>query len=89
MGSVSRTGRSTGEGNGNPLQYSCLEYPMERRTWWATDRVAESDMTEVTQHEACMGSLRLGLIITQAIFLQLTENASASHTCERGKPINY
>ena len=29
-------GRSPGEGNGNPLQYSCLENPMDRRPWWAT-----------------------------------------------------
>ena len=27
--------RSPGEGNGNPLQYSCLENPMDRGTWWA------------------------------------------------------
>ena len=31
-----RQGRSLGEGNGNPLQYSCLENPMGRRAWWAT-----------------------------------------------------
>ena len=29
-------GRSPGEGNGNPLQCSCLENPMDRGTWWAT-----------------------------------------------------
>ena len=29
-------GRSFGEGNGNPLQYSCLENPMDRGAWWAT-----------------------------------------------------
>ena len=29
--------RSPGEGNGNPLQYSCLENPMDRQAWWATD----------------------------------------------------
>ena len=29
-------GRSPGEGNGNPLQYSCLENPMDRGGWWAT-----------------------------------------------------
>ena len=29
-------GRSSGEGNGNPLQYSCLENPMDREGWWAT-----------------------------------------------------
>ena len=30
------SGRSPGEGNGNPLQYSCLENPMDRGAWWAT-----------------------------------------------------
>ena len=29
-------GRSPGEGNGYPLQYSCLENSMDRRVWWAT-----------------------------------------------------
>ena len=29
-------GRSPGEGNGNPLQYSCLKNPMDRRAWQAT-----------------------------------------------------
>ena len=28
--------KSPGEGNGNPLQYSCLENPMDRGAWWAT-----------------------------------------------------
>ena len=28
--------RSPGEGNGSPLQYSCLENPMDRGAWWAT-----------------------------------------------------
>ena len=34
-GSISGLGGSTGEGNGNPLQYSCLENPMDRGAWWA------------------------------------------------------
>ena len=35
--------RSRGEGNGNPLQYSCLENPMDRGAWWATfHRIAKS-----------------------------------------------
>ena len=36
-------GRSLGGGHGNPLQYSCLENPMDRGAWWATvHRVAKS-----------------------------------------------
>ena len=33
LGSIPRLGRSPGEGNGNPLQYSCLENPMDRGAW--------------------------------------------------------
>ena len=36
VNSVPGLGRSSGEGNGNPLQYSCLENPMDRGAWWAT-----------------------------------------------------
>ena len=49
MGLILGSGRSSGGGQGNPLQYSCLENPMDRGAWWATDnRVKESDTTEVT-----------------------------------------
>ena len=47
LGSIPGLGRSSGEGNGNLLQYSCLENPMDRRAWQATvHEVAELDMTE-------------------------------------------
>ena len=43
MGSIPGLGRSPGEGNGNPLQYSCLENPKDREAWQATvHRVAKS-----------------------------------------------
>ena len=35
LGSIPGLGRSPGEGNGKPLQYSCLENPMDRGAWWA------------------------------------------------------
>ena len=35
-GSIHGSGRSPGEGNGNPLQYSCLGNPMGRGAWWTT-----------------------------------------------------
>ena len=46
LGSIPGLGRFPGEGNGNPLQYSCLENPMDRGAWWATVHgVTESDTT--------------------------------------------
>ena len=36
MGSIPGSGRYSGEGKGNPLQYSCLGNHMDRGTWWAT-----------------------------------------------------
>ena len=43
VGLIPGLGRSPGEGNGNPSQYSCLKNPMERGAWWATvHRVAKS-----------------------------------------------
>ena len=42
-GSVPGSGRSPGGGHGSPLQYSCLQNPMDRGAWWATvHRVAKS-----------------------------------------------
>ena len=64
VGSFPRSGRSPGVGNGNPLQYSCLENSMDRQAWWATVHVVtRSDTTEhahtgvhnytVIEHIAC------------------------------------
>ena len=51
LGLIPGSGRYPGEGNGNPLQYSCLENPMDRGAWQATvHRVTESHLTEVTWH---------------------------------------
>ena len=36
LGSIPGSGRSPGEGNGNPLQYACLENPMHGGAWWTT-----------------------------------------------------
>ena len=49
--SITESGRSFGEENGNPLQYSCLENPLDRGTWWATVHgVAGLDTTEQLIH---------------------------------------
>ena len=49
MGLIPGSGRSPGGGNDNPLQYSCLENPLDREAWQAAVRRAtESDTTAVT-----------------------------------------
>ena len=49
VGSIPVLGRHTGGGHSHPLQYSCLENPMDRGAWRVTvHRYAESDVTEVT-----------------------------------------
>ena len=48
MGSIPGLGKAPGGGNGNPLQYYCLENPMDRGDFWATVHGdhKESDMTD-------------------------------------------
>ena len=45
VGPILGLGRSSGGGTGNPVQYSCLENPMDRGAWWAT---VHKDTTEAT-----------------------------------------
>ena len=45
LGSIPESGRFPGEGNGNPLQYSCLENPMDGGAWYPRGRI-ESDTAE-------------------------------------------
>ena len=50
-GSILGSGRYPGEGNVNPLQYSCLGNPMDRRAWWATVHgVTKSQIWQMTEH---------------------------------------
>ena len=57
-GSGSGSGRSPGEGNDNPLLYSCLENLMDRGAWWATvhglQRVRHDLATEQQPHKVCI-----------------------------------
>jgi len=47
-GLIPGSGRSPGEGNGNPLQYSYLENPMDRGAWWATVHGVAKSQTQLS-----------------------------------------
>ena len=47
LGSIPGLGRFPGEGKGNPLQYYCLENPMDRGAWWATVHVVVKSQTQL------------------------------------------
>ena len=47
MGSIPGLGRSTGEGNDNPLRYSCLDNPMNKGAWWTTVHEVAKSQTQL------------------------------------------
>ena len=49
LGSIPGSGRSPGEGNGNPLQYSCLGNPMDGGAWWATVHGVAKSRTRLSE----------------------------------------
>ena len=56
-GSIPGLGRFPGGGHGNPLEYSCLENPMDRGAWWATFHRAEQSQARLKQLSAHAHSL--------------------------------
>ena len=52
LGSIPGSGRSPGGGHGNPLQYSCLENPMDRGAWWAAVHGAAKSRTRLKRQQA-------------------------------------
>ena len=82
LGSIPGSGRSPGEGNGNPLQYSCLENPMDRGAWWAiVHRVAKS-RTQLKQLSMHIGVSRQWLLSHQGSMIanKLEESPRGSDT---------
>ena len=64
-------GKSLGVGNGNPLQYSCLENPMDREAWWATvicHTIIQKD-THDGSDLACMHTFLLAICISSLGYL--------------------
>ena len=70
LGSIPGSGRSPGEGNGNPLQYSCLENPMDREAWWvivhgvAKSQTRLSDETTTSRAQGSNFSTFLAALVT-------------------------
>ena len=63
LGSIPGSGRSPGEGNGNPLQYSCLENPMDRGAWRATVHGVTKSQTPKSQTpKSQTGSLKSNMM---------------------------
>ena len=74
LASIPGLGRSPGRGNGNPLQYSCLENPMDRGAWQAT-------VHSVTQESDTTERLTLSLFLCQAL-LEIQHHMTA--VCPQG-----
>ena len=75
MGSIPATGRSPGGGNGNTLQYSCLENPMDRGAWQATvHRVAKS------QTRLKRLSMHMCTFICIHIYIYILEKRMTTHS---------
>ena len=56
LGAIPGLGRSPGVGNGNPLQYSCLENSKDRGVWWATVREAAKIQMQLSMHTSIYGA---------------------------------
>ena len=68
--SIPGSGRSPAEGNGNPLQYSCLENPMDRGAWWATLHGVAKSWTCLSDFSS---SLHFRFLVTWALKKKIKE----------------
>ena len=66
-GSIPGSGRSPGGGHGNPVQYSCLENPMDRGAWWATVHSVAKSWTRLKQLRTEIKVCSLSLTLIECI----------------------
>ena len=67
---IPRSGRSPGPGNGNPLQYSCLENPMNREAWWVTVHWVTKSQAQLIEHTQPVNATLLPKFFETIIFPQ-------------------
>ena len=77
-------GRCPGGGHGNPLQYSCLEKPMDRGAWWPTVHGVTKSWTPLQQQHAGVNGFK-----TAANMIDINPIILKSFKCERFKYTNY
>ena len=64
-GFIPESGRSIEGGNGNPLQYSCLENSMDRGAWWATVQGIAKSWTRLSDETTTMSSSMVTILLSQ------------------------
>ena len=67
LGSISGLGRSPGEGNGNPLQYSCLGNPMDRGVWRATVHGVTKSWRRLSDFMCCLLPSGKAFLVAQMV----------------------
>ena len=72
-GSIPRSGRSPGVGNGNPLQYSHLENPMDRGAWQATVHGVTKSRTGLSMHTHMQGIIRKSFLCNVGLLMRKVE----------------
>ena len=70
LGSIPGSGRSPGEGNGNPLRYSCLEKPIDRRVWWATVHWVPMSWTQMNHFQGGGINWEIGTDIHTLLYIK-------------------
>ena len=85
LGSIPGSGRSPGEWNGTPLQYSCLKNPMDRGAWWATvhgvakSRTRLNDFTSLYSYYTVIDQVNLYLVTYVLCYLILNKLTEFGH----------
>ena len=76
LGSIPGSGRFPGEGNGNPLQYSCLENPMDGGAWWVTVHGVTKSRTRLSDFTFTQPVNRLHFLLFEIDYCSLFDHKS-------------